>query len=999
MTSNSSSLAELIQKKDLIKDRFEGLQRGRISANEFVDQINPIMNELIFEQKWKEVIQNENLESLSKLLSNLNARTKTYKSLLDLGDDREANVQLAKLQDLGSQIINQLNSVITNRQKKEEKSKSDASIKGTSKETETETEIRELPFIGEKLPLEPNLDNLDRHRVKDERWIEREVFLSKLNNIWIDDSLRIISVTGIGGIGKTSLVLHWLDRYILQNESLRSFDGIFGWSFNDKSNPDAFVNTVSEYLSSLMRGFEENLGNGIKFDLINTTVNEKYLLFILDGLETLQEQNIDKAEYGTIESAAIKNFLNNFLSKGRSRCLITSRIGVADLVDIKLHKELPIKEGFGIDEAKKFLSNLGVINEDSGQIEILLNKWGTHPLTLKLLGTYISNFCEGKARDIDAIPSPPQSRGSDQEFIVSTKEYSQQYDQVNMLLNQYNKHFTEIHKMILMIISSLREPFNDDNLSQLFDTFFPKSESSISTINVTNVSYTEFKRVIEDLSKYYVIYQSKNEYVIHPLVRTHYSTLLDGKEYSGEVHKCLSKYYIDIAKSQVTYMDRNSINIDHLTPFIEAVYHSCKADEYDDGFKIYLENIDQQRGYLEYNLGAYETEYKIALNFVSQEGDVNPKLADPFKQVWMLRTMGHALMGKGRLIDSLNYCNVSYEKSIEFSDLNNAARALELMSYISIHLGNLNDVIKYADSAIQLYSLDLNRPEKSEYGSIYYCSLEKEIIGVQSLRSGPAHLISHLLAYKAWAQHQLGNIKEASETFKTSEEMTQLINEHFGIKYLYDLLGIYHAEHLIKIAKIIEDLQMTQLINERFGIKYLYDLLGIYHAEENAKQILLTYAKAINEENLKFSIKKAPELAIPCYRIQADLSALENKKIDANTFYNNAIEITKGKGMSHRAAIIDAYLGRGRWNVAQKKFKEAQSDFDYALNLCKNEYPYIDIIYKIHFIDILLEKAKIDLIRGFDIPAKDKAKQANVLSKNSEYYWGMQESNKILIKN
>ena len=63
----------------------------------------------------------------------------------------------------------------------------------------------------------------------DDRYVGRDDALDRLNAWAIDPNVRAISVTGLGGLGKTALVGYWLKRsHGLQQ---RRFQGLFFWSF------------------------------------------------------------------------------------------------------------------------------------------------------------------------------------------------------------------------------------------------------------------------------------------------------------------------------------------------------------------------------------------------------------------------------------------------------------------------------------------------------------------------------------------------------------------------------------------------------------------------------------------------------------------------------------------------------------------------------------------------------------------------------------------------
>jgi hypothetical protein len=226
MSFNSGSIDEIIQKRELIKHRFENLQKGEISATEFVHNINPIINELIFEQKWKDLIEKEDWDSLSKLLGNLNARTKAYNSLTDLGDDHEANTQFAKLQNVGSQIINQLSSVITIIQKENKTRDLDFSINETSKETGIE--IKKLNFTGEKRFFIGRDDYVD----------------SKIKNALIEPGSRV-SLAGPGGSGKSQLAFKALHQYHEKDKIIDLVVPVYLDTYSSEVKTDPTISSIT----------------------------------------------------------------------------------------------------------------------------------------------------------------------------------------------------------------------------------------------------------------------------------------------------------------------------------------------------------------------------------------------------------------------------------------------------------------------------------------------------------------------------------------------------------------------------------------------------------------------------------------------------------------------------------------------------------------------------------------------------------------------------------
>ena len=186
MVAKSGFLDILQRKMGFIREEYGRLQNGIISASEFAQKINPTVNELIFEQKWRDIIKNEQIKSLSHLLINLNTRVKTYDSLRELGDDEESNIQLNKLKDVAFQLIDKIASAIQYLHSKEEASELDVTIKENSKGTEIKS--KDLFFK-------------DEHKF----FVGRKEYIDKIIFEAIIKPSSCVSIIGIGGSGKTQL--------------------------------------------------------------------------------------------------------------------------------------------------------------------------------------------------------------------------------------------------------------------------------------------------------------------------------------------------------------------------------------------------------------------------------------------------------------------------------------------------------------------------------------------------------------------------------------------------------------------------------------------------------------------------------------------------------------------------------------------------------------------------------------------------------------------------
>jgi hypothetical protein len=85
----------------------------------------------------------------------------------------------------------------------------------------------------------------------DEYFTGRKETIGKLNRWAADAEVRVIAVTGLGGLGKTSLVSHWLQ----QNGGClgRSYQGLFFWSFYADRDVTSLAKGLMNFVITIWR--------------------------------------------------------------------------------------------------------------------------------------------------------------------------------------------------------------------------------------------------------------------------------------------------------------------------------------------------------------------------------------------------------------------------------------------------------------------------------------------------------------------------------------------------------------------------------------------------------------------------------------------------------------------------------------------------------------------------------------------------------------------------
>src|SRR5205814_6398917 len=134
-----------------------------------------------------------------------------------------------------------------------------------------------------------------------------------------------------GGVGKSTLVKHWLGR--LAHDGWRGAERVFGWTFHSQgtretiASADGFIDAALHYFGDPEPRVGTPWDKGTRLARL---VRDKRTLLVLDGLEPLQYP--PGPEAGRIKDPALATFLKALALLNPGLCLITTRIAVADLV-------------------------------------------------------------------------------------------------------------------------------------------------------------------------------------------------------------------------------------------------------------------------------------------------------------------------------------------------------------------------------------------------------------------------------------------------------------------------------------------------------------------------------------------------------------------------------------------------------------------------------------------------------------------------------------------
>ncbi|MGH8896561.1 MAG: SIR2 family protein [Egibacteraceae bacterium] len=235
---------------------------------------------------------------------------------------------------------------------------------------------------------------------EDDRYTEPAGALDWLDRWAADPSVRAIAVTGIGGLGKTALLGHWLKRE--GGASRRPNQGLLFWSFNADRSVEGFLDALLGFATEEL-GLEILVGR--KVDAAVAVLRGTPLVVVLDGLEVLQERPGDataeepgRFTYGEFLEADLRELLDVACRDDHGGLvLLTSRFPFTDLdgfLGTSLRR-LALNR-LNSPEGAALLARSGVGGSEEDRREVARGLNG-HPLALRV-------FAAALAREPHADP-------------------------------------------------------------------------------------------------------------------------------------------------------------------------------------------------------------------------------------------------------------------------------------------------------------------------------------------------------------------------------------------------------------------------------------------------------------------------------------------------------------------------------------------------------------------------------------------------------------------
>lgn len=476
------------------------------------------------------------------------------------------------------------------------------SIEDTKGETEFPGSREELNYQGDTpprialghvpIPADPGL------------FVGRSQQMEILDSFWKDADIDIVQIVADGGVGKSTLVWHWLERR--REESYQGIPQAIDWSFYSQGKRDyetdshAFLDYAAEHLLpfGLVLPDEserrpEQMGNIIAHALIRVGG-----LIVLDGLEPLQYPPHVLA--GALKDPGLVAFLRTLRSAPPKAAdaparlvLITTRwvipqlkgrtVRTLDLDNLSQQDGAELLCRFRLPSFPSRALNLGANTKSArlkSELEKVSHEFSGHALALLLLASLLLRHYGGDL-----------NRRSELHLESGDPFSDDPYRHAHRVMKSYDRMFVESGltldracRQVLFLVGLFDRPIRLSLLNVIRDG------SPIDELT-DNLPDGLFNAAMEELRALRLL-TSIPDYIneqldTHPLIREHFGQTIRDKypESWREAHLRLFNY---LRESSAEFPE----GVSEMDPLLQAVAHGCEAGLYGESYRdVYRKRI------------------------------------------------------------------------------------------------------------------------------------------------------------------------------------------------------------------------------------------------------------------------------------------------------------------------------------------------------------------------------------------------------------------------
>lgn len=725
----------------------------------------------------------------------------------------------------------------------------------------------------------------------------REEALGWLDAAYTDAGVGVLALVGFGGVGKSALVRHWVERRFRAADRAPRFLGVSFYSQGTREQ----AGSSDQFLVQALETFgEREVGQMSAWDRgerLAELVAAAPTVLVLDGLEPLQYGPGPHDLEGRLKDPGVHALLARLAARpGASLCLVSTRVGLAD-EDLRTPSLVQKSvEVLSSEAARELLRARGVRGDEAAVCEAV-DYLGYHPLALVLAAEYLHTFANGdvaRLHEIDLL-SEKTKEGRHAKSVMAAYETALRRDGDPVDLE------------LLGLVGLFDRPARWDWVKALAA---PPAIPGV-TEHLVNTDDRALLESINRLRQWGMLADPGSietpELDAHPLVREYFGDRLRASHEPGwrEAH---SRMYDYLTANTREFPD----TIEEMEPLYQAVAHGCAAGRHLEALdNVYFRRIIRRNKFFNTKkLGAYGANLGVLTSFFDEPWQQPVSVLNGDRKAFILSQAGFALNALGRLVEAAQPMQTSMELSVGQGNWANAAANSRNLSGLHATLGDPPQALHYARKSIEF-----------------------------SEQSGSA--ISRMFSKTtlAYALFVMGDLSQAEAVMHEAEEMQKEQAPNYF--FLYSLRGFQYCALLLHLGRYDEVLtRATQTLKwVEHGLSLLnealdYLSLGQAHLLRTRREGTGDFdAASLHLNRAVDGLRQAGNLdELPRGLLaRADLHRLRGDAVRARGDLNEAMSIATRGGM--RLYQADCHLGYARLCLAEGEREKAREHWRTAKEL------------------------------------------------------------------
>ena len=608
---------------------------------------------------------------------------------------------------------------------------------------------------GDKRKIAPS--RITRHSPK--ILFGRDHWLDALDAAWANPKLNVYTLVAWGGVGKTSLIAHWVSERMAA-QGWPGVERYFDWSFYSQGTGESRQTSSDVFIQEALKFFgDPGPTKGSPWERgerLAGLVRQHRTLLVLDGIEPLQYP-IGDPQAGRLKDQAVEALVQSLAADNPGLCLITTREHLKNIENQATTEEQKLDK-LVKEAAIDLLQHLQIVGTEA-EMEAAWKDAGGHALTLQLLGRYLADAHGGDIRHY-------------KEVKFEEADLERQGRSAFKVMIAYERWLESAGPDRQRELALLR-------LTGLFDR--PMSRDCLHTLRaapaipgltdtLVKLKDPQWNIALKRLSEVDLLTVTPDAVDAHPLIREYFAKQLRDTQPAAfqAAHSRLFDYMCQTTEYRPD-------TLDGLQPLYQAVVHGCLAGRQQDACDaVYFQRILRGGGsdgfFSSNKLGAIGADLAAVAAFFDEPWSlVSPNLSEA-DEAWMLSMAAFHLRALGRSTEALEPMRASLEAAAQQDDWINAAQGASGVSELEVTLGRLTEAV--ADG--------------------------RQSISYADQCNAASHQVSSR-ATAADALHQSGRRAEAGSLFADAERMQKEFHPQFDL--LYASAGFRYCDWLLASAE------------------------------------------------------------------------------------------------------------------------------------------------------------------------------------------------------